>query len=206
VPVKKIFDFILMDVQMPEVDGIEATKQIRQMTGYAETPIIGVTAGNISGEKERCLAAGMSDFLAKPIRQQDLFKALEKAMLAVKPSAAESSDFEDLDQHLDMRRLEEQAGDDPAFLSFFLDLVIREITGSRKQLHEAIGVQDIVRVKELLHKLRGTSSTAGLVKLAQMTKDLETSSTIEADLAVAFVAIEQEMDIGLELITKILNK
>ncbi|MGJ1244178.1 response regulator [Sphingobacterium multivorum] len=203
---EKQFDFILMDVQMPEVDGIEATKQIRQMSSYAETPIIGVTAGNISGEKERCLEAGMSDFLAKPIRQQDLFKALEKAMLSVKPSAAEASDLEDLDEHLDMRRLEEQAGDDPAFLTFFLDLVVREIKGSRKQLKEAIDTNDIVRIKELLHKLRGTSSTAGLIKLAQMTKDLEISPTIETDLAIAFVAIEQEMDIGLELIAKILNK
>ncbi|MGE8302765.1 MAG: Hpt domain-containing protein, partial [Sphingobacterium paramultivorum] len=135
-----------------------------------------------------------------------LFKALEKAMLSVKPSAAESSDLEDLDEHLDMQRLEEQAGDDPAFLTFFLDLVVREIMGSRKQLKEAIDTNDIVRIKELLHKLRGTSSTAGLIRLAQMIKDLETSPTIETDLAIAFVAIEQEMDIGLELITKILNK
>ncbi|WP_293889096.1 MULTISPECIES: response regulator [unclassified Sphingobacterium] len=202
---KKTFDFILMDVQMPEIDGIEATKQIRQIEGYADTPIIGVTAGNISGEKERCLAAGMSDFLAKPIRQQDLYTALDKA-ISGNPIVDEGSELAHDDQHLDMRRLDEQAGDDPAFLAFFLDLVVREITGARKQLQVAIHASDIVHVKELLHKLRGTASTAGLVKLAEMTKELETSFTIETDLATAFIAIEQEMDIGLELITKILNK
>ncbi|MFC3355425.1 response regulator [Sphingobacterium zeae] len=202
---KKTFDFILMDVQMPEIDGIEATKQIRQIEGYADTPIIGVTAGNISGEKERCLAAGMSDFLAKPIRQQDLYTALDKA-ISGNPIVDEGSELAHDDQHLDMRRLDEQAGDDPAFLAFFLDLVVREITGARKQLQVAIHASDIVHVKELLHKLRGTASTAGLVKLAEMTKELETSFTIETDLATAFRAIEQEMDIGLELITKILNK
>ncbi|WP_293879162.1 MULTISPECIES: response regulator [unclassified Sphingobacterium] len=202
---KKTFDFILMDVQMPEVDGIEATKQIRQIKGYAETPIIGVTAGNISGERERCLAAGMSDFLAKPIRQQDLYIALDKAISGT-PIADDASELAHGDQHLDMHRLDEQAGDDPAFLAFFLDLVVREITGARKQLQVAIHADDFVHVKELLHKLRGTASTAGLVKLAEMTKELETSSTIENDLANAFRAIEQEMDIGLELITKILNK
>jgi len=202
---KKTFDFILMDVQMPEVDGIEATKQIRQIKGYAETPIIGVTAGNISGERERCLAAGMSDFLAKPIRQQDLYIALDKAISGT-PIADDASELAHGDQHLDMHRLDEQAGDDPAFLAFFLDLVVREITGARKQLQVAIHADDFVHVKELLHKLRGTASTAGLVKLAEMTKELETSSTIETDLANAFRAIEQEMDIGLELITKILNK
>jgi len=202
---KKTFDFILMDVQMPEIDGIEATKQIRQIEGYADTPIIGVTAGNISGERERCLAAGMSDFLAKPIRQQDLYTALDKA-ISGNPIVDEGSDLAHDDQHLDMRRLDEQAGDDPAFLAFFLDLVVREITGARRQLQVAIHASDIVHVKELLHKLRGTASTAGLVKLAEMTKELETSSTIETDLSTAFIAIEQEMDIGLELITKILNK
>ncbi|WP_294185064.1 response regulator [uncultured Sphingobacterium sp.] len=202
---KKTFDFILMDVQMPEIDGIEATKQIRQIEGYADTPIIGVTAGNISGERERCLAAGMSDFLAKPIRQQDLYTALDKA-ISGNPIVDEGSELAHDDQHLDMRRLDEQAGDDPAFLAFFLDLVVREITGARRQLQVAIHASDIVHVKELLHKLRGTASTAGLVKLAEMTKELETSSTIETDLATAFIAIEQEMDIGLELITKILNK
>jgi len=202
---KKTFDFILMDVQMPEIDGIEATKQIRQIEGYADTPIIGVTAGNISGERERCLAAGMSDFLAKPIRQQDLYTALDKA-ISGNPIVDEGSDLAHDDQHLDMRRLDEQAGDDPAFLAFFLDLVVREITGARRLLQVAIHASDIVHVKELLHKLRGTASTAGLVKLAEMTKELETSSTIETDLSTAFIAIEQEMDIGLELITKILNK
>ena len=200
------FDLILLDVQMPEVDGIEATKQIRQMKQYQDTPIIGITAGNVSGEKERCLAAGMSDFLAKPIRQQDLFNALQQAMLSLDSVQQPEIEAADLATHLDLQRLHEQAGDDPAFLSFFLDLVIKEITASRAQIAEAKRENDLKRIKELLHKLKGTSSTAGLIKLAQLTKELEANISFESDLSEAFAVIEAEMEIGLDLIAKILNK
>lgn len=200
------FDLILLDVQMPEVDGIEATKQIRQMKQYQDTPIIGITAGNVSGEKERCLAAGMSDFLAKPIRQQDLFNALQQAMLSLDSAQQSEIEAADLATHLDLQRLHEQTGDDPAFLSFFLDLVIKEITASRAQIAEAKRENDLKRIKELLHKLKGTSSTAGLIKLAQLTKELEASISLDTDLSEAFAVIEAEMEIGLNLIAKILNK
>ena len=200
------FDLILLDVQMPEVDGIEATKQIRQMKHYQNTPIIGITAGNVSGEKERCLGAGMSDFLAKPIRQQDLFNALHQAMLSMDSSEQSETEATDLVTHLDVQRLHEQAGDDPAFLSFFLDLVIKEISASRAQIADAKKENDLKLIKELLHKLKGTSSTAGLIKLAQLTKELEASISVDTDLSKAFTTIEAEMEIGLDLITKILNK
>jgi PAS domain S-box-containing protein len=203
---EQIFDLILLDVQMPEVDGIEATKRIRQMKPYEKTPIIGITAGNVSGEKERCLAAGMSDFLAKPIRQQDLFNALQHAMLSIAPEEKDEREYEDQTVHLDMSRLDEQAGDDPAFLSFFLNLVIKEISSSRQQIEDAKTEKDVKRIKELLHKLRGTSSTAGLIKLAEMTKELENNISSETNLQESFAAIEKEMDIGLKLIAKILNK
>jgi CheY-like chemotaxis protein/HPt (histidine-containing phosphotransfer) domain-containing protein len=200
------FDLILLDVQMPEVDGIEATKQIRQMKNYQNTPIIGITAGNVSGEKERCLDAGMSEFLAKPIRQQDLFNALHQAMLSMDSSEQTETEASDLVTHLDVQRLHEQTGDDPAFLSFFLDLVVKEISASRAQIADAKKENDLKLIKELLHKLKGTSSTAGLIKLAQLTKELEASISFDTDLSKAFTAIEAEMEIGLDLITKILNK
>ncbi len=195
------FDLILLDVQMPEVDGIEACKQIRQMKQYVQTPIIGITAGNVSGEKERCLDAGMSDFLAKPIRQQDLLNALQQAI----PVVTNEHD-EELATHLDMERLAEQAGDDPAFLSFFLDLVIKEITSTGQQLEEAKNEKDLKRIKELLHKLRGTSATAGLIRLAELTRELEGRIAVETDLSGALASIENEIEIGIKLITKILNR
>lgn len=75
---KKQFSIILMDVQMPAMNGMEATQKIRMLPGYEKVPIIGVTAGNVLGEKEKCLEAGMNDFLPKPLRQADLLGILKK--------------------------------------------------------------------------------------------------------------------------------
>jgi CheY-like chemotaxis protein len=67
---------IFMDMQMPNVDGLEATRLIRLLTGYQHTPIIAMTANAFNEDKERCSAAGMSDFLGKPFDPEDLFGVL----------------------------------------------------------------------------------------------------------------------------------
>ena len=74
------FDVILMDVQMPVLDGLEATKRIREMeteTGQ-RIPIVSMTAGALKGDRERCLAAGMDDYVSKPVRKGDLYRALSR--------------------------------------------------------------------------------------------------------------------------------
>jgi CheY-like chemotaxis protein len=71
------FDVVLMDCQMPEVDGFEATRRIRE-GAQRETPIIALTAGALDGDRERCITAGMNDYLAKPVRLEDLAHALSK--------------------------------------------------------------------------------------------------------------------------------
>jgi CheY-like chemotaxis protein len=71
------FDMILMDVQMPEMDGIMATRMLREK-GYTTLPIIAVTANALSGDRERCLAAGMTDYMTKPIKREVVFQLLEK--------------------------------------------------------------------------------------------------------------------------------
>ncbi len=71
------FDTILMDIQMPEMDGYEATRQIRRL-GFKDIPIIAMTANAMKGDKELCLAAGMSDYMTKPIKREIIFQILEK--------------------------------------------------------------------------------------------------------------------------------
>ena len=75
---KEIPDIILMDIQMPNLNGIEATKKIRLMEDTIEIPIIALTAGSLPGEKEKCLQAGMTDFLTKPLLKQTLADMIEK--------------------------------------------------------------------------------------------------------------------------------
>ena len=83
---ESIFDAILMDIQMPEMDGYEATRLIRENSQYVELPIIAMTAHAMSGDKEKCLAAGMNDYITKPIEVEQLFTTLKKW---VKPSNRE---------------------------------------------------------------------------------------------------------------------
>jgi CheY-like chemotaxis protein/HPt (histidine-containing phosphotransfer) domain-containing protein len=75
------FDLILMDVQMPEMDGFEATRRIRELeeTSGDHTKIVAMTAHAMAGDRERCLAAGMDDYVSKPLRKEDLLRVLERA-------------------------------------------------------------------------------------------------------------------------------
>lgn len=194
------FDIILMDVQMPQIDGIEATRQIRQLQGYADIPIIGVTAGNVLGEKEKCMEAGMSDFLAKPIRQKDLQNVLQKY---IRIESNELGIRAVLEEHLDMRALREQVGDDADFRSFFLNLVITEISQSALNLEQASKSYDLQTIGLVLHKLRGTAATAGLFRLDALATELENDLAVTKELSNRMHAIRDEIEIGIHLITNL---
>ena len=75
------FDLIFMDIQMPETDGLEATKILRK-NGFDRTPIIAMTAHAMKGDRERCLAAGMDDYITKPVKSELVLGAVDKWFFA----------------------------------------------------------------------------------------------------------------------------
>lgn len=79
---KNRYDLIFMDVQMPELDGYEATRQIREMEGeMCHTPIIAITANALTGDREKCLQSGMDDYISKPIRGETLEEILTQHLV-----------------------------------------------------------------------------------------------------------------------------
>jgi CheY-like chemotaxis protein len=84
------FDLVLMDLQMPEMDGFAATREIRgaEQHGQGHVPVIAMTAHAMKGDREECLAAGMDDYLAKPINSEELRQVIERVMTAQKESVS----------------------------------------------------------------------------------------------------------------------
>jgi len=208
---KKKFSIILMDVQMPVMNGIEATQQIRLLPGYENVPIIGVTAGNVLGEKEKCLDSGMNDFLPKPLRQADLLEMLKK-YIAVKENEGHDrhsnadSDIEILtDKYINMDMLNEQIGDDDDFKEIFLNLVINELIQTEDKINAIAAVKDVSDAKTILHKLKGTAGTAGLFSLSDCALKWEKKADDEMDFSAMEKEIKEEITIGLNIIKSLIK-
>ena len=164
----RLYDLILMDVQMPKVDGIEATLAIRQIPDYNAVPIIGVTAGNVLGEKEKCLAAGMTAFLPKPVRQNQLAAVIQEVLSCAKPDSQIV-----IADHLELDAIEMQVGDDEVFRKYFIELLVSELQKMSMEVDHKARNNEATDFKSLMHKLKGTASTAGLKKLRIIAEQIE---------------------------------
>ncbi len=181
------YDLVLMDCQMPEMDGLQATRQIRSLEDeQSRVPIIAVTAGTVSGARRACLDAGMDDFLAKPFSLGRLRKKVLEWLL---PSIdSEPPDPEDLtsepnvqavlgdEQHvLDLSRLEElaqEAGSPQIVVELsriFLDDVARRIVA----LGLAAKARDQRAYLNVIHAVKGSSGNFGAVRMARIAEASE---------------------------------
>jgi signal transduction histidine kinase/DNA-binding response OmpR family regulator/CHASE3 domain sensor protein len=209
---KKRFSIILMDVQMPVMNGIDATKKIRLLPDYADVPIIGVTAGNVLGEKEKCLEAGMTDFLPKPIRQDDLLEILKK-YIGVKAGNGKKAVVEHIkdesetnpEKHIDMNMLNEQIGDDDDFKEVFLNLLIQELTRAEKNLDTSSKEKNIAETRMILHKLKGTAGSAGLFRISECALKWEKITEEEMDFALMNDEIKTQINTGLNIVNDLMK-
>lgn len=172
---KQNFDLILMDIQMPIMDGIEATKEIRKLYNYRDIPIIGLTAGNVLIEQEKCFNAGVSEMLPKPIKHLDLLNILAKYF------EIEKDHFDETIKEVEtvnLQALEEQIGSDENFRNYFLELLDDELASSIVNLEQLALSRDKESVRMFLHKLKGTAGISGLTGLLKTIKKWE---EVEAD-------------------------
>ena len=179
------FDLIFMDVMMPEMDGLEATHAIRarqrnvQHKNY-QSPIviIAMTAQAMQGDRERCLAAGMDDYLSKPIRPKDLREAIERwgktapapeITPAIPTIVAPSTD----EPPVEMDRLTDLTDGNPDSMRELVDMYYKQTAGQFAQLEIAIHENQPEHVRRVAHSCAGASSTLGMMRLGAMMRELE---------------------------------
>lgn len=176
------YDIVLMDMQMPIMDGVSATLEIRKDPRFKDLPVVAMTANAMQADRERCLAAGMNDHVAKPIEPEDLWKALLKwippresdgsVVRRTQPAQAKMAlptQIAGLDLELGLRRV---MGNTALYLS-----ILRQFVEGQKtvpaEIDAAMALQDWKLAERIAHTLKGVSGNIGATELQAVAEKLE---------------------------------
>lgn len=191
------FDMIFMDLQMPVMDGYEATRRIRDFEAWnPRKPIIALTANAMSGQMERCIASGMDGFLTKPIQIELLREVVDKhcpkAAAAVPeldgPNTATLLETPaDTHATLNVQRLRQTADDDLGFMHELAQLYIDSSQPILGELRSAWAANDRDNLRRIAHKLKGASASIHAERLVEACKALENH---HAELGMPAVAVQ----------------
>ncbi|HDA5038454.1 TPA: two-component sensor histidine kinase BarA [Salmonella enterica] len=196
------FDLILMDIQMPDMDGIRACELIHQLPHQQQTPVIAVTAHAMAGQKEKLLSAGMNDYLAKPIEEEKLHNLLLRykpgANVAARLMAPEPAEFifnpnATLDWQLALR----QAAGKPDLARDMLQMLIDFLPEVRNKIEEQLVGENPNGLVYLVHKLHGSCGYSGVPRMKNLCQLIEQqlrSGVHEEELEPEFLELLDEMD------------
>ena len=164
------YDLLLSDVQMPEMDGVEATRRILERWGPDERPwIVAMTAEAMQGDRERFLAAGMNDYVVKPIRIEELVAAIERAPRRGEPAPPTQMMF---DERV-VQRLLDSMGGDTTFVSDLIDQFLTDAPELVEAARAGVASGDVGEVRRALHTLTSNAATFGATDLAVSSRQLE---------------------------------
>jgi CheY-like chemotaxis protein/HPt (histidine-containing phosphotransfer) domain-containing protein len=181
---RQTYDVILMDVQMPEMDGLEATRRIIERWGNKRPQIIAMTADAMQGDRERCLEAGMDEYLTKPIRTAELVGALERAATlstagALDGALRDSDDMAPPGPAVDkavLDRLVASMGGDPAFVAELIEEFDTDAPKLVGELKRGISEGNVEVVHRAAHTMKSNASTFGADELATLCAELEAAA------------------------------
>jgi signal transduction histidine kinase/CheY-like chemotaxis protein/HPt (histidine-containing phosphotransfer) domain-containing protein len=158
------YDLLLMDIQMPEMDGYTATEKIRREV-ESDVPIIAMTAHALAGEKEKCLSFGMDDYLSKPIDEKTLYQMICKYVSSKKVKT--NIPLISLDY------LQSLAKGDKHFESVMIKSFIEQVPVELKQLDEAISTKDYKTIASVAHTMKSTVSYLGMTNVRKLLQEVE---------------------------------
>ncbi|NUN10886.1 MAG: response regulator [Ignavibacteriaceae bacterium] len=175
------YNLVLMDVQMPEMDGFTATQKIRLLKGdISKIPIIALTAHALAGDKERCLAAGMDDYLTKPIRNDELLSLLDKylgvdyAQMASLEKSAVTVDF--AEELFDKEHFKTISLDNQEFQKELLTTYIDDTKRRLTNLEKVARTGEVTGVVAESHTIKGASYSIGAKLMGDQAKEIEMAS------------------------------
>lgn len=164
-------DLIFMDIQMPEMSGYEATKEIRKIEKDVHTPIVALTAGTVKGEYQRCLEAGMDDYLSKPVLVSDISGMIEKYL----DSSPNTS------QIIASSKFEEYRLSDPEFYKELLEVSISNIEKLQKTLISRLQEGNLHGVKQTGHALKGVGLNLDFKDLVATSTGVELLTVLDEE-------------------------
>jgi CheY-like chemotaxis protein len=173
---RHVYDVVLMDVQMPEMDGLEATRRIRQ-TLAVQPRIIAMTANAMESDRQACLDAGMDDYISKPIQVADLRAALELCVRAepiapaIDPALVATVDELEQDARAGFDQMRDLLGLDVALE--IAALFLTEASGTLVKLRDAVSTERPERLREAAHSLKGSAGGMHLRHLHALAAALE---------------------------------
>jgi GAF domain-containing protein/CheY-like chemotaxis protein/HPt (histidine-containing phosphotransfer) domain-containing protein len=172
------YDLVLMDVQMPDMDGVQATQRILERWRDSDRPwIVAMTAEVMRGDREGFLAAGMNDYVAKPIRPQELIAAIARTPSRTRPVAAGGGESAGppVDASV-LDRLAESMGGDDAFVAELIDQFVTDSPGLVATARKGLEAGDADEVRRAAHTLKSNAATFGANELADRSSRLEAAA------------------------------
>ncbi len=174
---ESLFDLVLMDIQMPEMDGFEATARIRAKNHQAHIPIIAMTANALTGDHEKCLAVGMDDYISKPLKAHELQTTVTRWTEQIQEKGMLSSTLQREDSvPVEIEKLRQLTDNDEDFLRELVGLYLEDTPLRLKKLRLAVETASAAEIKSEAHALKGASGNLSALGLQHLFAKLEQSA------------------------------
>lgn len=175
------YDLILMDVQMPVMDGLEAAAKIRKDINKT-IPIIALTANAIKGESDRCRAAGMNDFLSKPFEEEELIQMLCHWLESGSIESKSNKQALQTKRLYDLSSLNRISQGNTAFLKKMVTLFNEQVPKSVQEMKDALQQKDFTKLRSIAHKIKPAIDNMGIAALHQVIRDIEKNAAEAPDI------------------------